>query len=517
VSNVSKSPTEKASKDAAIEPQVTSPSAHEAEETVRAIYQGAVDAVVVHGRNGPQIVTLSGAEEPYRVLVDRMSDGALTVGADGTVLFVNQRLAEMTGREIAQIVGQPFAALFSDDVPQSFRQWSQPAQAGQRDEANLARADELPLPVSVWAGPLELGDVPATLVTVTDLSVQRRAEQIAAAERFARSILEQATDAIVVLDPRGRITHASWAAEQLSSGSPIDRTFSDVFAVEAADPAQAGVLERSSANMFDAMLATRPFHGLEVRLRGNRKGATFLLSAGPLLDDAKQSVGSIVTLTDITARKHAEEQQTILVAELNHRVKNILAIVQSIATQTVRNSGSLPAFQETFGGRLRALSVAHDVLTKTRWGGVELTQLLREILAPYRDRVALNGPPLLLPSQSAVPLSMALHELMTNAAKYGALSATGRVDLDWNRVEEPGASSVTMKWNEREGPPVKNTVAKGFGTTLIDRVLTYDLEGGSELDFRPEGLQCTLRFPIDTGRAPVEEPPPSARVMSDRG
>ena len=153
--------------------------------------------VQAHGRF--QVVTLTGAHEPYRVLVERMSEGALTVSEDGIVMFVNRRLAEMAKRNVDEIVGQPFADLFSGDVPPTYRAWVRPPEGGFRHEGDLARPGER-LRVSVWAGPMTIGDVPATLVTVTDLTVQRRAEEIAVAERFARSILEQVTDPIVVLD-----------------------------------------------------------------------------------------------------------------------------------------------------------------------------------------------------------------------------------------------------------------------------------------------------------------------------
>ena len=489
----------------------TALSSLEAQETVRAIYQGAVDAVVVQGRNGPQIVTLTGADEPYRVLVDRMSDGALTMGEDGTLLYVNGRLAEMSGRPVETLVGSDVGALF-DGICPVFDPQRQKTAPGHH-ECNLARAGGSPLPVSVWAGPIALGDHPATLITITDLSVHRRAEEIAAAERFTRSILEQATEAIVVLDIGGRITHASGVAEQLGGGSPVGRPFSECFSLAAADPSYAALLDRPSANL-DAMLATRPFHGIEVSLRGRDMagGRTFLLSAGPLLDEAKTPVGSIVTLTDITARKRSEEQQTMLVAELNHRVKNILAIVQSVAAQTIRNAGSLDTFNERFAGRLRALALAHDILTKTRWGGVELTQLLGEIAAPHRERVVLDGPPLLLPSQAVVPLSLVLHELMTNAAKYGALSGSGRVELAWQRETEAGETSVHMLWREAGGPAVKPPATSGFGTKLIERVLAYDLDGSAALEFRPEGVECKLHFLVDAGK-PADAPSLPGRAL----
>src|SRR5207248_252091 len=175
------------------------------------------------------------------------------------------------------------------------------------------------LPVKVWTRPISIGDKSATLVTLTDLSVYRRAEQLAAAERFARSILEQATNAIIVLAPDGSITHASLMAEDLAEQPPVGRTFSQAFPLEtynAADP----LLKRFSAKELDHALATKPFHGVEVKFRSEGLSKrVFLLSAGPLLDEKKVSVGSIVTLTEITERKHAEEQQATIAAELNHR------------------------------------------------------------------------------------------------------------------------------------------------------------------------------------------------------
>ncbi len=131
------------------------------------------------------------------------------------------------------------------------------------------------------------------------------------------------------------------------------------------------------------------------------------MSAGPLLDDARRPIGAIVTLTDITARKRSEEQQTMLVAELNHRVKNILAVVQAISSQTVRTSESLPVYSATFAGRIKALSVAHDILTRTRWKGIGLNELLENVLSPYLvaggSRISLTGPPILLPARTVCP------------------------------------------------------------------------------------------------------------------
>ena len=357
------------------------------------------------------------------------------------------------------------------------------------------------MPVAVWSRPISIANTTATLVRLTDLTIHRRAEQIAAAERFARSVLEQATEAVIVLAPDGCITHASWRAEQLAQRPPIGCTFSEAFQLEAQGTDDAGTLAHFSAESLDTMLATRPFHGVEVKLRGDDAKSTFLLSAGPLVDEDRANVGSIVTLTDITERKRAEEQQTTLVAELNHRVKNILAIVQSIAAQTVRSSHSLENFTDTFAGRLKALAIAHDILTETRWIGIGLSELLAAVLAPYRSaegtRVTMSGPAVMLPARAVVPLSMVLHELTTNAAKYGALATRrGKVEITWH-LRGGDDQLVELVWQEREGPKMKPASA-GFGTKLIDHVIRHDLDGSTKVEFDPAGVRWEIAFRLSS-------------------
>jgi PAS domain S-box-containing protein len=315
----------------------------DAEQVIRAIHHGDVDAFVVMKGTDPQVVTLAGADEPYRVLVQRMNEGVLTVDPDGYILFVNDRLSELTGFPTDDLIDRHVATLFAGDPPALVPEASL--------EAILLRRDDSHLPVKVWARPITLEEKAATLVTLTDLSIYRRAEQLAAAERFTRSILEQATNAIIVLAPDGSITHASLMAEDLAEQAPVGRAFSQAFPLEAHNPADPA-LKRFSAKDLDQALATKPFHGVEVKFRSERLSKrVFLLSAGPLLDEKKVSVGSIVTLTEITERKHAEEQQATIAAELNHRFKNMLSLVQSLAAQTVRSSETLENFNDAFSGR----------------------------------------------------------------------------------------------------------------------------------------------------------------------
>jgi PAS domain-containing protein len=164
------------------------PLHRDAVETIDAIHHGQVDAVVViKGVEGPQVVMLEGADKPYHVLVERMSEGAITVGPDGRILYVNERLSELTGHPVEYFIHRDLATLFDAAAPSLIPDESV--------ETNLLRSGKAPLPVKAWAHHISIGDAPGTLVTLTDLSIYRRAEEIASAERFARSILEQATNA----------------------------------------------------------------------------------------------------------------------------------------------------------------------------------------------------------------------------------------------------------------------------------------------------------------------------------
>jgi PAS domain S-box-containing protein len=222
----------------------------------------------------------------------------------------------------------------------------------------------------------------------------------------------------------------------------------------------------------------------------------------PLLDEAGRVRRIGGAGQDVTGEREAAERQRRLARELDHRVKNVLAVVQAIASQTVRASGSLEGFAEAFEGRLGALARAHGLLTSTGWAGADLRGLAEQTLEPYLDgaaEVAVGGPSLALPPRRAVAVAMVLHELATNAAKHGALSVPGgRVAVGWEVGEgEGGARRVRLAWEEAGGPAVGAAPGrKGFGTALIEQSLRYDLEGAGGLRFEPDGLRCELSFPL---------------------
>jgi PAS domain S-box-containing protein len=224
-----------------------------------------------------------------------------------------------------------------------------------------------------------------------------------------------------------------------------------------------------------------------------------LLSCGPVRDAAGRIEAVSATVQDVTERARAEASRDLLVNELNHRVKNCLATVQTIAQQTLRYAGGdPPVFERSFGERVRALARAHDLLTVNAWQEADLLSVLRAALAPWVQDPRLvfqDGPEVLLRPSQAQALVLAFHELATNAAKYGALTrAEGRITIGW-RVDTAG--EVQLGWTETGGPPVPPRPARrGFGTRLLEQALRHDLGSGasSEIVFDPLGVRVVIRF-----------------------
>jgi two-component system, chemotaxis family, CheB/CheR fusion protein len=231
-------------------------------------------------------------------------------------------------------------------------------------------------------------------------------------------------------------------------------------------------------------------------------GSWFLMRLRPYRTVEDKIDGVVITFVDVTDRQEAEkrwqEQQLLLLNELSHRVKNTLAIVQAIVGQTLRSGGVNSTVQETVNARLQAVAKSHELLLNAEWSGADLGAIAREQLAPYLveapPRVHLRGPPVLLPAQAATAFGLLLHELATNAAKYGALSTSGgEVVLLWEVLLSGQGRRVKTVWTEKGGPSVQAPNSPGFGSYLIDHGLA---EGRVQREFRPEGVVCTVELPL---------------------
>jgi two-component system CheB/CheR fusion protein len=220
-----------------------------------------------------------------------------------------------------------------------------------------------------------------------------------------------------------------------------------------------------------------------------------LVQAAPLRDASGRIVGAVSAGLDITERKRAEEHRQLLLNELNHRVKNTLAMVQSIAAQSFRRGKADTVGRETFEARLLALSRAHDVLTNESWEGANLDEIVAQAIAPYSgghpSHFQVQGPQVRLSAKMALSIGMALHELATNAAKYGALSNDkGSVSIVWQT--QSGGRELKLEWAETGGPAVTAPRHKGFGSRLIERGLAQELGGETKIEYRPEGVWCCI-------------------------
>ncbi|KQO43612.1 sensor histidine kinase [Methylobacterium sp. Leaf85] len=214
----------------------------------------------------------------------------------------------------------------------------------------------------------------------------------------------------------------------------------------------------------------------------------------------------IGVVADVTERRIAEERQALLIRELHHRVKNTLATVQAIVGSTARTASSIESFYEAFVGRIMSLAHTHSVLTEDTWQTASLRNLLENELRPYGDgasdgpgarRIVLDGPPVDLASEIAVPIGMAIHELTTNAAKHGALSTQeGRVTITWNVTEDADGKTLHLEWSESDGPPVRPPTRQGFGSRLLQRVLTAQVRADIATSYPPEGFRLTMTAPL---------------------
>ena len=205
---------------------------------------------------------------------------------------------------------------------------------------------------------------------------------------------------------------------------------------------------------------------------------------------------------DITELAEAQDQQKVLTAELQHRIKNSLAMVSAIANQTLRGE-NMEAARKAFTARLMTLSHAHDILVQTSWQSAPINDVIEGALAPYRTgqaRIQISGPGLLLPPKPALAIALAVHELATNATKYGALSNDhGKVTVSWETDTVGENRSFHFHWAEKGGPRVvePEQSKRGFGTRLIERMLKNDFGGEVTVNFDPDGLVCTLSAPLE--------------------
>lgn len=257
------------------------------------------------------------------------------------------------------------------------------------------------------------------------------------------------------------------------------------------------------ARIQEALQSGRDYH-VEYRLPASAGRERWVEGKGRVFtDDQGRPLSMTGICMDVTERKRAAQRLELVMGELHHRVKNLLAVVRSLASQTIRHAHSFEAFENAFQGRLAGLAGALDLLVETDCEGAALGDLIVAQLSPWlgqRDRLRLAGDDVRLSSDAALTLGMTLHELATNAAKYGALSsAVGEVEVNWRMETTAGGQQLVLVWQERGGPKVEPPQRRSFGTKLIERAVAHELNGEAKLEFPEAGVRCTLRFPLEPG------------------
>ena len=357
-------------------------------------------------------------------------------------------------------------------------------------EAVAERPDGVRVPFIPYPTPLydELGELTGAVNMLVDITDRKRAEYYA--QRLA-AIVEFSDDAIVAKDLDGVITTWNRGAERLF-GYTAEETIGKPITILIPHDRQDEEYE-----ILDRIRRGEHVdHYDTIRRRKDGSLVDVALTISPVRDAAGKIIGASKIARDITERRRAQEQQKLLVGELHHRIKNMLATVGAIANQTFRDA---PDECEAFRGRLESLAGAHDLLKNDNWQQAALVDLVGRALEPFqdkhRDRFLIDGPGgIFLDAQKSSLLAMALHELATNAVKYGALSDEhGRVCIVWERLEDDEPKRLRLCWRESGGPPVNPPKRKGFGSLLIERGIQSQL-GHASLDFHQLGLVCSIEI-----------------------
>ena len=462
---------------------------------------------------------LQRSERRFQTIADAMPQLVWSTLPDGYHDYFNQRWYEFTGMTPGSTMGEVWHDLLHpDDQERAARRWQHSLDTGDpyEIEYRFKSADGVYRWFIGRAMPIRdrLGRIERWFGTCTDIHDKKLAEEalVAAQGQLKARVAELAQEKarlerLMISAPnlifindlkRGRNAYINPQVFEALGYGPAELTGRPLKALgELVHPEDRRRVAEFAAQI--RRVADGEVREIEYRMRhADGSYRWFLFRETPFQRDATGQVTQVLgTALDIGARKQADERQQMLIRELHHRVKNILATVQAIASATGRSSRSFEAFREDFSERLVSLGRTHSLLTREAWAGAGLRDILESELAPYLDsadgRVIIDGPALVIPRDMTVPVGMAIHELTTNAVKYGALSVpAGRVEVT---IESDGAvpePRMTLVWRESGGPPVVPPQRKGFGTLLLDRLLASQLGGKVAIDYRPEGVVARM-------------------------
>jgi two-component system, chemotaxis family, CheB/CheR fusion protein len=339
------------------------------------------------------------------------------------------------------------------------------------------------------------------VVTFSDITDRKHAaDAVNDARVYAETIVRTVQHPLLVLGSDLRVRTANKAFRELFAvfeEEPKGHLIFELGTGEWNDPPLRALLEKVLSEDED-------IHDFKFEQDFHRTGRrSMVLTACKLPQEAGRDELILIAIEDITERRRFEEHREILVGELNHRIKNVMATVQAIASQTLNSASSMEEARATFGSRLVALGKSHDLLTRENWAGADLRDIVSDTVKPHSagsNRFRIDGPHLWLVPSAALSIAMALHELVTNAAKYGALtSEEGQVTIAWQLVGDGKDRRLSLQWTESGGPPVIPPTRKGFGSSLVQRVLAAELGGKVDVVYETSGVVCTIDAPMPDG------------------
>ena len=428
--------------------------------------------------------------------------------AEGRITFYNQAAADLWGHRPK--LGTDFwcgswRLYWPDGAPMAHHECPMATAIKEgrpiRDiEAVLERPDGARVPFRPYPTPLkdESGRVIGAINLLIDATDLKQAEIESA--RLA-AIVVSSDDAIVGKTLDGCVTSWNAGATRIFGYEPKEMIGQSIIKIIPPE-----LRQEEDEILAKLKRGEHIAHYETVRLAKDGRRLNISLSVSPVLDKTGRIIGASKIARDVTEKKRVEAIQRVLIEELNHRVKNTLAMTQAIASQSLRHARSASDFVESFTGRVQALAKAHSLLTDRKLEGAELTELVREqvTLGVADERVICSGPMVILGAQPAIHLALVLHELATNARKYGGLSVPqGRLSVKWE-VHSSGSRTLLLDWTESGGPQVSAPLTAGFGTTLIER--TLQTHGGeATVRYGVTGVTCKLRLPLgETTRPEVE-------------
>ena len=434
------------------------------------------------------------SEALLAALIAFSRDAIISASPQGVIQTWNDGAQRLLGWSAADAVGRPLLTLATDMSSGAGQDMLKRAMVGEQFQMELELLDHQGKRVEVSVGAAPVRDSTNAIIALSfiirDLRRRRRFE---ANDAMLASLVRQSRDSIFSVTREGFISSWNPASESLygyCAEEAINRPLNMIIPDDRREESHA---------MFAAVMRGEMVFFETMRQRKDGRVVDVAISGAPLRDAQGAIIGLSVIHRDITPQRQHEEQLRLVMRELAHRSKNLLAIILSMAAQTARNSPALPEFNARFTQRLQGLAHSHDLLIQQNWRGAPIRDLIKSHLAPFveqdRSRVTLKGPDVIVDPKAAQNLGLALHELATNASKYGALSgAAGHVDITWGATPE---GSFALEWRECGGPRVKTHKGKGFGQTVLERLTAQALEGTATLSFASAGVIWRIEIPAD--------------------